>query len=260
MNVIDRLERGLIVSCQPWNDPTTGRHYPDDPLHGPAFMSMMAKHAEMGGAVGIRANGTKDIKAIKKVTSLPLIGINKIPLTGSKLSHVRYITPTFSSAEEIVRAGADIVAIDATFLPRPGASTVPELIKDIKEKLKVAVMADISVLEEGVEAAKAGADLVATTRSGYTPYSLPTEGADIELVSTLAKEVVVPVICEGRVRTPEEAVCALKAGAYAVVVGYSITMPRIITGRFVELINKFKSETFSRKECLRKLGKNHYLQ
>ncbi len=41
-----------------------------------------------------------------------------------------------------------------------------------------------------------------------------------------------PIICEGRVHTPEEARAAIDAGAWAVVVGTAITHPTSITSWF----------------------------
>ena len=106
----------------------------------------------------------------------------------------------------------------------------------LSRALGVPVMADISTLEEGVAAAEMGADLVATTMSGYTPYTQHrrTMGADIALVGQLAQKVTVPVICEGRISSPEEARLALEAGAWAVVVGTAITAIDQVTARFVE--------------------------
>ena len=52
----------LVVSCQA---------RADNPLHGPVFMSAMARAAEAGGAAGIRANGADDVAAIRAVTHAP---------------------------------------------------------------------------------------------------------------------------------------------------------------------------------------------
>jgi len=70
--------------------------------------------------------------------------------------------------------------------------------------------------------------------SGYTPSSRQISGPDLDLVAELAGALQVRVIAEGRIRTPEEAAAALRAGAWAVVVGRAITMPEAITARFVE--------------------------
>ena len=99
-------------------------------------------------------------------------------------------------------------------------------------------MADIDSLAEGLAAAQAGADLVATTMAGYTETRPATEGPDLELVEALASRITVPVICEGRLRRPEDVRAALAAGAYAVVVGTAITNPVAIGQSFVRVIRK----------------------
>ena len=134
----------------------------------------------------------------------------------------------------MAEAGAEIVAIDATGRPRPDRSTVPEVVQGLRRSHPCLVMADVSTLEEGVAAAAAGADLVATTLSGYTPYSRRQPGPDLELVAALAARLDVPVVAEGRIGTPQEARAAVDAGAWTVVVGAAITRPQRITERFVD--------------------------
>lgn len=221
-DTVARLKGGLIVSCQAAED---------TPLHGPAFMAAMAKAAELGGAVGIRANGPDDIRAIRQAVNLPIIGIYKIRMPG----YEPYITPTIKAAKEVAAAGADIIAMDATLRPHPGDLSSAELLVLIK-RLGVPVMADISTFEEGVAAAEAGADIVSTTMSGYTPYSTQSDEPDFELVERLASSLSVPVIAEGRIWTPEQARKAIDLGAYAVVVGTAITRPWIVTERFARAL------------------------
>ena len=96
-------------------------------------------------------------------------------------------------------------------------------------------MADISTLEEGVEAAKLGADILSTTLAGYTLESKDSpQGPDFPLLEALVKEVEVPVILEGRIWTPEEVDKAFAIGAHSVVIGSAITRPQLITKRFVQ--------------------------
>ena len=123
----------------------------------------MARAAEAGGAAAIRANGAADVAAIRAVTSLPLIGLNKLGDPGGV-----YITPTFASAVGIVEAGADLVALDGTLRPRPDGALLADQIARIHDELGVPVLADVDTLEAGLAAREAGADLVATTLSGYT--------------------------------------------------------------------------------------------
>jgi putative N-acetylmannosamine-6-phosphate epimerase len=96
-------------------------------------------------------------------------------------------------------------------------------------------MADVATLAEGIAAAAAGADAVATTLSGYTGpvHAARDDPPDLDLVEALAAAVGVPVVAEGRLWTPEQVAEALRRGAHAVVVGTAITNPRDITRRFV---------------------------
>jgi N-acylglucosamine-6-phosphate 2-epimerase len=137
----------------------------------------------------------------------------------------------------IVEAGADAVALEATCENRPDDKELEKLIRRVQEELEVSVMADVSTVDEGVRAWGMGADLVATTLSGYTRESPPREVPDYELVGRLAEEGV-RVVAEGHVRTPEQLGELFKRGAYAVVVGTAITDPISITSWFVESIRE----------------------
>jgi N-acylglucosamine-6-phosphate 2-epimerase len=106
-------------------------------------------------------------------------------------------------------------------------------VRRIREELRLPVMADISTREEAVAAEQAGADLVATTLSGYTSYAPRGEGPDWGLLEAVVRTVQVPVIAEGAIGTPAEARRALDLGAWAVVIGSAITKPTEITQRFV---------------------------
>jgi N-acylglucosamine-6-phosphate 2-epimerase len=101
----------------------------------------------------------------------------------------------------------------------------------------VAVMADISNVEEGQLAESLGADLISTTMSGYTPYSPQQDGPDLELVRVLAKRLSKPVVAEGRIWSPSEAIAAMAAGAEYVVVGGAITRPQFITQKYAKQLN-----------------------
>ncbi len=81
-----------------------------------------------------------------------------------------------------------------------------------------------------------GFDCVSTTLSGYTPYSKQSNSVDFELLEELVKTVKIPVICEGRINTPEELKKALDLGAYSAVVGGAITRPQQITKRFTDIL------------------------
>lgn len=229
MDIIRDLHHGLIVSCQA---------KPGSPLRNSQVQAAMARAAEVGGAVGIRANGVEDIRAIRQLVKLPIIGINKITHDGYDV----FITPTLESARQVAAAGADIIAMDATLRNRPDGLSTAQAIKQYKSELGKLIMADISTLEEGLAAVEAGADIVATTLSGYTSYSRQQEAPDFLLIAELAARTATPIIAEGRMVTPEDARRALEMGAHAVVIGTAITAIDWVTQHYVNTMRSYPQD------------------
>jgi len=215
----------LIVSCQALQG---------EPLYGAEIMARMALAAKLGGAVAIRANSPEDIHAIRQAVDLPIFGLYKDNLPNYEV----YITPTLRHACQIAEAGADVICIDATNRTRPEGPTLADFIRRIKAETGLPVMADISTIEEALDAEQSGADLVSSTMSGYTSYSPQNLNPDLDLVSAMATRVKVPVMAEGRYLYPEQACEALERGAYAVIVGGAITRPADITARFAAALAK----------------------
>lgn len=223
--ILNAIKGQIIVSCQALED---------EPLHSSMIMARMAVAAMEGGAKGIRANSVEDIVEIKKYVDLPIMGIIKRDYDDSEC----YITPSMREIDELVeRANPHIIAIDATNRIHPGQKTSTEFIQEIKTKYpSLVLMADISTLKEAIEAEKAGADLVSTTLSGYTPYSPASPFPDFELMEQACATLSIPVIGEGRIWSPEDAKKAFDTGIYALVVGSAITRPREITRRFIHYL------------------------
>lgn len=220
-----RIGKGaFVVSCQA---------LPDEPLFGSHHMAAMTRAVIQGGADAIRANSPEDLRAIREEAGdLPIIGLWKKDYEGFDM----YITPTLEDALAVYEAGADIVALDATDRPRPDGRTLEQVIRELKER-GIPVMADISTYEEGVNAARWGADYVSTTLSGYTPSTQGVTLPNLELVRRLAQASLgVPVAAEGGISTPEEAKQALLAGADFVVVGSAITRPQLIAAKFAAAV------------------------
>jgi putative N-acetylmannosamine-6-phosphate epimerase len=220
--ILARLRGHLIVSCQA---------SPESPLHRPEIIAALALCAERGGAGGVRVDGPANIAAVRRAVSVPIIGIYKI-----RGSSPVYITPTLEAARAVADAGAHVVAVQATRERETAEAPLRDLIGRIHDEYGLPVMADVSTLAEGLAAAAAGADLVATTLAGYTPHSRHIPGPDLDLVRDLAGQSPVPVVAEGRITTPQEARAARLAGAWAVVVGRAITMPDAITRRFARAL------------------------
>lgn len=223
-DLLKAIKGKLIVSCQA---------LPHEPLYleEMSIMPLMAKAAILGGACGIRTNSYRDVSKIKQAVSVPVIGLIKKKYG----KFPQHITVGMDEIDDLVEAKADIIALDCTLRERYDGLTINEFIKKIKEKYpNILLMADISTLEEGINAYKAGVDFIGTTLNGYTPYTENDPAPNFDLVKKLVECIPVPVIAEGRIHTPEQAKKMIDTGAFAVVVGGAITRPLEITKRFIE--------------------------
>ena len=183
--VFQRIQHGLIASCQPVDD---------GPMDKPEIVAAMAQASVIGGAAGIRIEGVENLKATRPTVQVPIIGIVKRDLPDSPIR----ITPFLHDIEALAKAGADIIAVDGTRRPRP--VELESAVKKIHE-LGCLAMADCSNLEEGLHCQKLGFDIIGSTMSGYTGGVVPKE-PDYQLVKDL-KKAGCRVMAEGRYNTPE---------------------------------------------------------
>ena len=217
---LERLRGRLIVSCQP----VVG-----GPLDSAEFVAAMALAAIAGGAAGLRIEGLKNLRAVRRATDVPIIGLVKRAEPATDV----FITPRPEDVFALREAGADIVAFDATRRARP--APVAALVAAAHAAGALA-MADLASEGDAGPAISAGVDILGTTLSGYTGGEVP-EAPDLPLVAALAR-LGAPVFAEGRYRTPEQAEKAIAAGATAVVVGSAITRVEHITSWFAEAVRR----------------------
>ncbi|MGJ9385533.1 N-acetylmannosamine-6-phosphate 2-epimerase [Salipaludibacillus sp. CF4.18] len=225
--VLEQIEKGLIVSCQALEG---------EPLHSSFIMGRMAVAAKEGGAVGIRANSVSDIVEIKKQVELPVIGIIK-QVYGD---HPVFITPTMKEIDALAETGVEIIATDATNRLRPDGCDLVAFYKEIRSKYPdLVLMADVSSVEEAMFADELGFDIVAPTLYGYTAETngLKIDDHNYDVMKQIVEKVnKAKVLAEGNVSTPTIARSVLDSNVHAVVVGGAITRPQQITKIFVEAL------------------------
>ncbi|MDH7515500.1 MAG: putative N-acetylmannosamine-6-phosphate 2-epimerase [Bacteroidota bacterium] len=221
----DRLSPGVIVSLIV--DEIDGFDTRD-------LVCAFACAAERGGAVGLRVEGIAAVTAVRERTNLPIVGFVK----GTYPDGSDLVTPDLRDIEALFAAGADIVAVDATKRKRPNGMDGFIFFEEARKRFHEPLWADCAQFREGIRAAESGADAVATTLAGCVVDAAAGEHRlpDFELVHDLASSLLIPVIAEGGIWTPEDAVRAVTIGAYAVVVGSAITRPRLLTRMFVDAV------------------------
>lgn len=224
---MNKFKNRIIVSCQAEEE---------EPLHGSDYMKKMAIAAIGSGAGGIRANTPEDVKAIRSITDLPIIGIIK----DRSEDYTAFITTRKEHIDALVKAGADHIAMDCTDVTRP--EELSTLFSHLRENYpKVSIIADISSIDDVKKVSALKPDYWSTTLSGYTYYSKNAEKPDFKLLKEIISQSDIPVIAEGNYSEPGQVRKALLIGAYSVVIGSAITRPQLITKKFTEFVEDLKT-------------------
>lgn len=222
MNALEKLKGGLVVSCQPVSGGA---------MDHPEIIAAMAQAAVAGGAAGLRIEGVENLRAVRQQVSVPIIALVK---RDDPTTLVR-ITPSINDARDLIDAGADIVAYDATDRPRQDQRDT--ILHAILEDGGIA-MADCSTTDDALSAISGGVSIIGTTLSGYAAQPAPEDGSpDIELVKKF-KDLDAFTMAEGRYNTPELAAAAMNSGADAVTVGSALTRLEHVTEWFANALGK----------------------
>lgn len=230
-NIIEGLKDGLIVSCQVKKS---------DPQYMDGCIEALAKAAIWGGAVGLRIEGEENIRNVRKITDLPIIGLTKIFRDDTDV----FMTPSMDEVAKCVDAGCDIIAIDGTERMIDGHKAL-DIIPLIKEKYpNLLIFADVRDDVDAEIVANLGVDFIAPTFYRFSKNAKSTDLPDWEMLNRMIEKVGgrAKVVMEGKIWTPDDAIKALYYGAYCVVVGSAITRPQIITQRFYDHMKGFKKK------------------
>ena len=214
-----RFKGGLVVSCQA----TEGT-----PMNTPEFIAAQAMTVESAGAKAIRAQGIENVARVVSSVNVPVIGLVKSYTSDSDV----YITPTVEDVLALEKAGAHIVAVDATQRSRNGGVSLEEFFANVRKVTNIPLLADVDSIENAINAEALGFEAIATTLNGYTDIPSTTL-PNIDLVTAISKVVKVPLIAEGGFANPQQVKDAISNGAWAVCVGTAITNPYLLTKYFI---------------------------
>lgn len=229
--IVEKCLNEIIISCQA---------YEDTPLYGANNMKKMVECAIIGGAKAVRCCWPQDIAAARSLSDdLIIIGINKV-MSPDRTPDTVFITPTFEKAEEVIKAGADIVALDCRITKSRGKDELLDLLKSLKEKYPdVPLMADCGTFEEGMIVAESGyMDILSTTLSGNVRKMT---GPDIELLKLFKQNSTLPVNAEGRIWELADIKAVKEAGADMLTIGTAVTRPHLIAKRFIDYYRELNS-------------------
>ena len=182
--LLDSFKGGLIVSCQVQHD---------DPTFSVDFVVKMAKAAQWGGAVGIRANDPEQIKAIKKEVDLQITHEGRpayelLPIVKKEIPEA-IIFADVSNYEEAVRAvemGADIVGptlygyTEATkHIEQPDLREFARMCRDFKDKAYVIMEGHIYSPEDAMKCIFLGAHSVVVGSAITRPHLITKRFTDL---------------------------------------------------------------------------------
>jgi len=205
------LKQPLVVSVQP----NEGSAVDDTET-----LLRLAKASVAEGVRTLRLEGAERVRRIRRETGAIVIGLIKKTYPYSPV----YVTPTAAEVDALLETGCEVIALDGTLRPRPGADDFRSLVARIQRGGAIA-MADCDSLEAAQDAVNAGANIIGTTLAGYTDARPATLGPDLDLVREIVQLTRLPVLAEGRYGEKWQIEAALRIGAAGVVVGGAINDP-----------------------------------
>jgi N-acylglucosamine-6-phosphate 2-epimerase len=217
---------GLIISCQP----DTG----DEPFYDYEFIKRFALAAEYGGASAVRIEGVENIRELGKVISIPIIGLLKSNPINSLTK--RNITSRFENIRDLFNAGARIIAVDFTFREKKNTMYYSNLMQKVKQNFNVDIMADISTIEEALNAEKCGVSYLSTTLTGYTEQTRGLDIPNFDILKELYNHVNIPFFAEGGFSTEEDIRKAILHKVSGIVMGTAITRPHVLVSKISKII------------------------
>ena len=108
-------------------------------MNTPEFIAVQAMTVELAGAKAIRAQGIENVARVVASVNVPVIGLVKSYTSDSDV----YITPTVEDVLALEKAGADIVAVDATQRSRYGGVSLEEFFAAVRKHTNIPLLADV---------------------------------------------------------------------------------------------------------------------
>ncbi|MCX7800681.1 MAG: putative N-acetylmannosamine-6-phosphate 2-epimerase [Fimbriimonadales bacterium] len=198
-------------------------------LDDPSTVERLARACAEGGARLLRVEGADNVRRVKVATGLPVIGrIDRVYPDSSVRS-----TATVAEVRELLEAGCELIALDATSRPRPHGERLGDLVTAVRSQGRLAV-ADCEDEESAAYAIHAGCDAVSTGLAGYGGRpKAAASGPDWELLRKVVRLSDRPVLAEGRFAEEWQVEAALRIGASGVVIGSALADPAAQTRRFL---------------------------
>ena len=126
-------------------------------------MYAVAQETVAAGATGICIDGSENIRAVKGAVESSVVGIYEYAVSDYEVD----LTSDTRCPRIVARADSDIITLDLT-LHFYLEGTAENVTRRIEAELGRPVFGDVSIREEGVVTASAGADYLGTRFSNYT--------------------------------------------------------------------------------------------
>ena len=222
-----QIKGGLIVSCQALET---------EPLYTKegGVMPLMAKAAAMSGAVGIRPTpcGTSPRSSSRWWTC------RSSASSKSGLPRHAHASPSPWRSGRAGGLRVDILAVgQGTGVAADGMTSRVHQGHQRENPTSLVDGRLRQLFETPCSAPRRVLTLWVNHRAGHTPETTGINDIDFDFIRKLATQCPAKIIAEGHIHYPEQAVKALEAGAFALVVGGAITRPAEITARFTGAIH-----------------------